>query len=59
MPYELNELINSVKYEESVWMKVHSERGREALFIGCVQMYSDCTSISVVDSCYEWLKEDA
>ena len=24
------EFINSVKYEESVWMKVHSERGREA-----------------------------
>ena len=27
------EFINSVKYEESVWMKVRSERGREALCI--------------------------
>ena len=33
------EIINSVKYEESVWMKVHSERGREALYIGsCVRV---------------------
>ena len=27
------EFINSVKYEESVWMKVRSERGRETLYI--------------------------
>ena len=33
------EFINSVKYEESVWMKVRSERGREALYIGCVYAY--------------------
>ena len=52
------EFINSVKYEESVWMKVRSERGREALYIECVYMPTDSTSISVVDSCYEKLKED-
>ena len=52
------EFINSVKYEESVWMKVHSERGREALYIGCVYMPTDSTSISIVDSCYERVKED-
>ena len=52
------EFINSVKYEESVWMKVHSEREREALYIGCVYMPTDSTSISVVDNCYERLKED-
>ena len=52
------EFINSVKYEESVWMKVCSERGREALYIGCVYMPTDSASISVVDSCYERLKED-
>ena len=45
------EFINSVKYEESVWMKVCSERGKEALYIGCVYMLTDSTSISVVDSC--------
>ena len=39
-------------------MKVHGERGREALYIGCVCMCTDHTSISVVDSCYERLKED-
>ena len=27
------EFINSVTYEESVWMKIHSERGRKALYI--------------------------
>ena len=27
------EFINSMKYEESVWMNVHSERGRETLYI--------------------------
>ena len=32
------EFINSVKYEKSVWTKVRSERGREALYIGCVYM---------------------
>ena len=52
------EFINSVKYEESVWMKVRTERGREALYIGCVYMPTDSASISVVDSCYERLKED-
>ena len=30
------EFINTVKYEESVWMKIRSEKGREALYIGCV-----------------------
>ena len=45
------QFINSVKYE-SVWMKVLSERGREALYIGCVYMPTDSTSISVVDSCH-------
>ena len=34
-------------------MKVRSERGREALYIGCVYMPTDSASISVVDSCYE------
>ena len=32
------EFISTVKYEESVWMKIRSERGREALYIGCVYM---------------------
>ena len=39
-------------------MKVRSERGREALYIGCAYMPTDITSIFVVDSCYERLKED-
>ena len=39
-------------------MTVHSERGRETLYIGCVYMPTDSASISVVDSCYERLKED-
>ena len=39
-------------------MKIRSERGREALYIGCVYMPTDSTSVSVMDSCYERLKED-
>ena len=38
-------------------MKIRSERGREALYIGCVYMPTDSTSVSVMDS-YERLKED-
>ena len=34
------------------------ERGREALYIGCVYMPTDSTSVSVMDGCYERLKED-
>ena len=34
------EFINNVKYEESVWMKVRSEKGREALYIGCMYNYA-------------------
>ena len=52
------EFINTVKYKESVWMKICSERGREALYIGCVYMPTDSTSISVMDSCSERLKKD-
>ena len=39
-------------------MKVCSERGREALYIECVYMPTDSPSISLMDSCYEKLKED-
>ena len=37
-------------------MNVCSEEGREALYIGCVYMPTDSTSISVMDSCYERLR---
>ena len=51
------EFITSVRYEASVWMKVRGERGRSALYIGCVYMPTDSTSIAVVESCYGRLKE--
>ena len=38
------EFINTVNYEESVWMKIRSERGREALYISCVYIPTDSTS---------------
>ena len=38
-------------------MKIRSERGREALYIGCVYMPTDSTSV-VMENCYEMLKED-
>ena len=34
------------------------ERGRSALYIGCVYMPTDSTSVAVVESCYGRLKED-
>ena len=49
---------SSVKYDESVWMKVHGGRGRSALFAGCLYMPSESASVAVVDSCYDTLKED-
>ena len=52
------EFITTVAYEESVWMKVRGERGRLALYIGCVYMPIDSTSVAVLDACYERLKED-
>ena len=32
------EFITSVKYDESVWMKVRGERGRSPLFVCCVYL---------------------
>ena len=39
-------------------VKLRSERGREALYIGCVYMPTDSTNVFVMDGCYERLKED-
>ena len=52
------QFINTGKYDESMWMKLHSEWGREAVYIGCVYMPTDSTSVAVMDSCYERLKKD-
>ena len=49
------EFITTVVYEESVWMKVRGKRGRLALYIGCVYMPTDSTSVAVLDTCYERL----
>ena len=48
------EFITSVKYDESVWMKVRGERGRSALFVCCVYLPTDSSR----DSYYNRLKED-
>ena len=52
------ECITSVKYEESMWMRICGNRGREALFVGCIYLPTESTSISVLDSTYDLLKED-
>ena len=39
-------------------MKVRGQRGRSALFIGCVYMPTDSTGLAIVEGCYERLKED-
>ena len=51
------ELVNEVKYAESVWMKVRGERGRSALYIGCVYMPTDCTGTATIDDSYNSLKD--
>ena len=38
--------------------EVTSERGREALYIGCVYMLTDSKSFSVMDSGYDRIKKD-
>ena len=52
------EFITALVHEESVWMKVRGERGRLALYIGCVYMPTDSTSVAALDTCYKRLKED-
>ena len=52
------EFITKVAYEESVWMKVRGKRGRLALYIGCVYMPTNSTSVAVLGTCYERFKED-
>ena len=39
-------------------MKLHGERGRGALFVGCVYMPTDSTSVSFLEECYSKVKED-
>ena len=56
--YILGKFITNARYEESVWMKVRGGRGREVLYICCVYMPTDSTSVPVIDSSYEKLKED-
>ena len=36
--------MTTVAYEESVWMKVQGERGRLAMYIGCVYLPTECSS---------------
>ena len=52
------EFVSEVKYAESVLMKVRSERGRSALYTGCVYMPTDCTGTATRDNSYNLLKED-
>ena len=39
-------------------MRVRGERGRSALYIGCVYMPTDCTGTAKIDDSYSLLKED-
>ena len=42
----------------SLWLKLRGERGRGALFVGCVYMPNDSASVSFLEECYSTLKED-
>ena len=52
------EFVGEVKYAESVWMKVRGERGRSAMYIGCVYMPIDGSGTATIDDSYSLLKED-
>ena len=53
------EFVGEVKLcRESVWMKVRGERGRSALYIGCVYMSTDGSGIATIDDSCNLLKED-
>ena len=41
------EFVNTVKYEESVWMKVRGGRGREALYICYMYIPTDSSSVQL------------
>ena len=55
------EFVSTVKYEESVWMKVWGGRGGGGVRIVhcCVYMPMDSSSVSVIEESYASLKEDA
>ena len=46
------ELIKDVNYEESMWIKVKGERGRNTLFLGCLYMPTDSENFSFIESSY-------
>ena len=52
------EFISQVKFDESLLFKLRGERGRGALFVGCVYMTTDSASVSFLEECYSKLKED-
>ena len=52
------EIIKEVNYEESMWIKVKRERGRNILCLDCVNMPTDSKNVSVIESSYSALKED-
>ena len=52
------EEVEFVGYEESVWMKVRSGRGKEALYLCYVYMPTEGSAAAVIEDSYERLKED-
>ena len=52
------ECVGEANYAECVCMKVRGERGRSALYIGCVYMLTDGSGIATIDDSYNLLKED-
>ena len=42
--------ITTIAYEESLWIKVWGEGEWLALYIGCVYMPTDSTSVAVLDT---------
>ena len=52
------EFITNVNLEESAWINVRGGRDKESLYIGCAYMPTTAANVSMMDACYETLKED-
>ena len=52
------EIIKNTQYEQSMWLRVKGERGRSAVFLGCVYLPTTCENSSTLEASYDKLRED-
>ena len=52
------EIIKDVHYEETMWIKVKGERGRNTLILCCVYIPTVSENVAVIESSYSKLKDN-